>query len=243
MTDILSGLFSGAGGTLTIVLNTLLIIMGALVVFGMIRFLSYLRKFNIKVEITDETGSKSIISGDKARELTTLEGRQRLQLFKNKINSKRVSIGIPNPKFIDITTTGKKYLRLKKIGSDQYIPWHPNIEEEDSEAVKQKIMTSDERTAFIGEYEQSEKLYPKKGLMALLEKFMPAITVVICVIAVIMVISTISDTQKEIGDQLSEIRKESITFAEDNIKLHNRMLDFLEGKQIIGSEEPEVKPE
>jgi len=246
MTDIsmITNVFAGSGKGITkFILNGGLMILGGLAVFGIMRLIKMLKAFNIKVEITDETGSKSIVHGDKARELITKEGRQRWELFRTKGKAGRITIGVPKNDFIDITKTGKKYLRLKKVGPDQYVPWHPTISSEEEQVVKKKIMTSDERTAFISEYEQAERLYPKKGLMKLLEKFMPVITVMICVIAVIMVINVISDTQQEIGNQLDAIRADSLEYAESNIDLQNRMLDFLEGKQIIGQPGGADRPE
>jgi hypothetical protein len=218
--------FSG-GNAIDTVITVLLIMGGVFIVYMIARILRMMISYKVKVEITDLTRERYIIRYDKGREFQTKAGRQKIGLLKTKGRQGRANIEYPSEKYIDITERGKKFLRLKKIDVDTYIPWHPSIEDPDVNTRKGSYLAPDQKGAFISEYEQSQQ-YGKKNIWQMLAQAAPFIAIVVAAIMMVIVMDVAAEKHTEIANVNANIANKLASEVDEQNKINTELLNWLQ---------------
>lgn len=232
--------FAGSGGTVDTILMVFLWLFALGVLLMIYMALKKYMSYNITVEIKGSNNSKAIVRIDKARIYTKKSNQTVLELLRTKKNRKHIELEVPNDNYFDVMSRGNRYLRLKMIDSDNYLPWHPSIKELGEEEEKRFIMPSDQRNLLVSEFENADRLNPRRGLLAMLERAFPIITVILCIFGLVIFMDTATDSFGTITSGASEalksvekIENQRIQYEQRRMALDEKLIDFIEDKQII----------
>lgn len=225
------------GGTVGIFLNVLAVILGFGVVGAFFYAISWYKKFDIKVEITDRASNQNKVYYDKARYITSKDGRHGWQFLKLKgPTGKAKIIKVPQSKYVDITKDGKKFLRVLITESDTVMPWHPNFnldKEGNLNGVDTDVLDSDDRVALIHEIDSAKRNYGMSSWGELLTKAMPYIGILIVVIGGVVLYDTMGQTLVEVTEMSSRALEEYTRNSNSLAEALERIADLVEDGQSV----------
>jgi len=218
----------------------LYVVLGLLIagVLGVLIYMVWLLiQYKIEVEITDTTSAGRVIYKDKARIFRGKDGRLGWQLMKTKGAKRKRKIidEVPNM-YIDLTVKGKKFVRLKKLEGDIFSPWHPTVQEQSDEEIKKQSLPTSDRETLINEIYRSEKLYGKKSLGEIILHFMPYVILLMMIFGIVVLVDQVGETYNMLNGQLNEARKLQNEHDAMYKETVDRMINFIEGKQVITKE-------
>jgi len=202
-------------------------------------------QFKIQVEVTERTTGNLMVRMDKAREF---KDRKTKKIGWQLLNTKgdgplgRKVIPIPDTKFVDLTPKGRQFVRLFKEQGDNYQAWHPQVENRVEGSKEQYFLSSGDRAILADEVTRSETLYKKQSIGDKILQIMPYIAIVFIIFGVVMLLDQMSETFQDISNQAAKLEEQRAEQVERIAQLNERMINFLEGKQVIVQESDETDP-
>jgi len=235
--DIFKG---GSGSMIDMLLLGIIVILLAGLVFGIIAFIRWILKYNIRVELLypKSNGYKRV--SDKVKEVKTKEGKTVWEFLKTRgLKNKPIRIKPPSNQYIDINKRGKDVCSFEMINSDTPIPIHPKVKDPDEETLKVSTVSSDDRSYIIDDIESTNALYKDNSISEIISKAMPYIAIVIIVFSMVIFLDQFVETQSQIINKVDSTVDKFVEIHESQQEL---MKDLTKMKQGTTTKDNEDKP-
>jgi len=197
--------FGGAGTFDTILYILLFLLIGAIVSI-LAWFIAKLMKYDKRVEVLYPISNGYKVFHDRAREVKEESGNTVWRFLKLK-GPKNIRMRVKPPASIykDTDTKGKEICRFVMMSSDSLVPVHPKVKDPTEKVLKESTVSEDDRAFMTDDMQRTQSIHPDKSMMnQLLEKGMPIITLVICIIALTILMNQWADAQSAVASSVSK---------------------------------------
>jgi len=224
--------FGGSGTFDTILYILLFLLIGAIVTI-LVWFIAKLMKYDKRVEILYPISNGYKVFNDRAREVKEESGNTIWRFLKLR-GPKNMKMRVKPPVSIykDIDTKGKEICRFVMMSSDSLVPVHPKVKDPDNETLKKSTVSEDDRAFMTDDIHRTQSIHPDKSMMKqLLEKGMPLITLVICIIALTILMNQWADAQSAVSSSVSQSVKEMADITEKQQDMMKELSRLEQGKE------------